>query len=232
MPPLWVRDCVAPGFSDDDWKAWGKCECVRRAIDLGFDGGNWFFGPLDAGPQPVRCRLLKWARCGLWHGSWFRGPRLETAPVVSRDEYVPVLCLAKEASHGLDLSFLTHIFLLEPIRDSALLEQVISRAHRVGATEPVLVNTLMPFEESDDDDHADAAPDAPDAPDAAHRPPPRSPRKKNFICDHCYKSFDVEAEADDHMLTCSRNPASTAFQTSKRFTLNSCYNEIKPPPPF
>ena len=64
---------------------------------------------------------------------------------------------------------------------------------------------------------------------------PASPRKaertKHFICDHCYKSFATNEEADDHMLVCSRNPASDA-RRSARFTLNSCYDEIQPPPPF
>ncbi|KAH8053711.1 hypothetical protein JL722_9185 [Aureococcus anophagefferens] len=186
---------------DATWRRWGKDDCVRRAVDHGFDGGDWYLGPLwdDAGPPrhgPVRCRLLKWARCGNWHGRWFSGPKLDRAPVVVRAEKVPVLCLTREASHGLDLSFLTHIFLLEPIRDSALLEQVISRAHRVGAVAPVLAE-----------------------------------RTKHFICDHCYKSFATNEEADDHMLVCSRNPASDA-RRSARFTLNSCYDEIQPPPPF
>ncbi|KAH8056777.1 hypothetical protein JL721_9895 [Aureococcus anophagefferens] len=211
---------------DATWRRWGKDDCVRRAVDHGFDGGDWYLGPLwdDAGPPrhgPVRCRLLKWARCGNWHGRWFSGPKLDRAPVVVRAEKVPVLCLTREASHGLDLSFLTHIFLLEPIRDSALLEQVISRAHRVGAVAPVLVHTLVPLVKGDG-----AAPPA---------SPPASPRKaertKHFICDHCYKSFATNEEADDHMLVCSRNPASDA-RRSARFTLNSCYDEIQPPPPF
>jgi hypothetical protein len=211
---------------DATWRRWGKDDCVRRAVDHGFDGGDWYLGPLwdDAGPPrhgPVRCRLLKWARCGNWHGRWFSGPKLDRAPVVVRAEKVSVLCLTREASHGLDLSFLTHIFLLEPIRDSALLEQVISRAHRVGAVAPVLVHTLVPLVKGDG-----AAPPA---------SPPASPRKaertKHFICDHCYKSFATNEEADDHMLVCSRNPASDA-RRSARFTLNSCYDEIQPPPPF
>ena len=58
---------------------------------------------------------------------------------------MPILCLTRQASHGLDLSFLTHVVLLEPIRDSALLEQVVSRAHRVGATLSVRVATLQAF---------------------------------------------------------------------------------------
>lgn len=39
-----------------------------------------------------------------------------------------------DGSHGLDLSFVTRIFLLERIKDKALQEQIISRANRMGAT--------------------------------------------------------------------------------------------------
>ena len=94
----------------------------------------------------MRVRLLKWARCGQWHGPrWYRGPKLEAQKVLVEREDVPILCLTRQASHGLDLSFLTHVVLLEPIRDSALLEQVVSRAHRVGATQSVRVATLQAF---------------------------------------------------------------------------------------
>lgn len=46
------------------------------------------------------------------------------------------------AALGLDLSFVTHVFLMEPIWDRSMEEQVISRAHRMGATRPVHVETL------------------------------------------------------------------------------------------
>merc|ERR1711871_1776195 len=75
--------------------------------------------------------LLKWARCGQWHGPrWYRGPKLEAQKVLVEREDVPILCLTRQASHGLDLSFLTHVVLLEPIRDSALLEHAVSRGSR------------------------------------------------------------------------------------------------------
>ena len=53
-----------------------------------------------------------------------------------------LLLLCEDGSHGLDLSFVTHLFLVNAIRDPAKLRQVISRAHRMGATGPVLVQTL------------------------------------------------------------------------------------------
>ena len=44
---------------------------------------------------------------------------------------------------GLDLSFATHIFLLDQLRDPALENQIISRAHRMGAKGPVDVTLLL-----------------------------------------------------------------------------------------
>ena len=43
---------------------------------------------------------------------------------------------------GLDLSFVRHVFLLEPLADAALESQVVSRAHRMGAAAPVHVEVL------------------------------------------------------------------------------------------
>eukprot|EP00249_Psilotum_nudum_P017494 c26350_g1_i1 orf=79-4755(+) len=53
-----------------------------------------------------------------------------------------VLLMDGSAALGLDLSFVTHVFLMEPIWDRSMEEQVVSRAHRMGATRPVLVETL------------------------------------------------------------------------------------------
>ncbi|XP_004308597.1 PREDICTED: F-box protein At3g54460 [Fragaria vesca subsp. vesca] len=53
-----------------------------------------------------------------------------------------VLLMDGSAALGLDLSFVTHVFLMEPIWDRSMEEQVISRAHRMGATRPVHVETL------------------------------------------------------------------------------------------
>ncbi|KAL8144420.1 hypothetical protein V2J09_017452 [Rumex salicifolius] len=53
-----------------------------------------------------------------------------------------VLMMDGTAALGLDLSFVSHVFLMEPIWDKSMEEQVISRAHRMGATRPIHVETL------------------------------------------------------------------------------------------
>lgn len=40
------------------------------------------------------------------------------------------------------VSFVTHLFVVNPIHDEAKREQVISRAHRMGATASVQVQTI------------------------------------------------------------------------------------------
>ncbi|KDP40524.1 hypothetical protein JCGZ_24523 [Jatropha curcas] len=52
------------------------------------------------------------------------------------------LLMDGSAALGLDLSFVSHVFLMEPIWDRSMEEQVISRAHRMGATRPIQVETL------------------------------------------------------------------------------------------
>ena len=194
------------------WDARGSRACYDLAESRDFESADWFFGPLAPGahprPQaPVRCRLDKWAKCGQWHSPrWYKGPKLDRQPIVVARDDVPVLCLTRQASHGLDLSYLTHIALLEPIRDSALLEQVVSRAHRVGAAQSVRVMTLQTFV-------------------AGGEKP-----EKTYICDHCYKSFATNEAADAHMLKCSRNPDAVDVPSWKRYTMSAVFDELKPPP--
>jgi hypothetical protein len=109
------------------------------------DNGNpsgllWRDGRL--GGQAV---VRAWRKCGgnnlstSWHG-----PRvLQQVAWRTEEEDTLVLLLQEEGSTGLDLSFATHIFLLERVQDPALRNQIISRAHRVGATGPVLVQLLQ-----------------------------------------------------------------------------------------
>ncbi|ETL37523.1 hypothetical protein L916_10801, partial [Phytophthora nicotianae] len=59
-----------------------------------------------------------------------------------QDPNVNVLLLTEVGSHGLDLSFVTHIFLMDEIWDKSLEQQVISRAHRMGASQAVVVEQL------------------------------------------------------------------------------------------
>lgn len=56
-----------------------------------------------------------------------------------------VLVMDDTGSVGLDLSFAGAVFLMEPLADAALEQQVVSRAHRMGADpkRPILVETLV-----------------------------------------------------------------------------------------
>ncbi|KAJ8514173.1 hypothetical protein ON010_g18712 [Phytophthora cinnamomi] len=58
------------------------------------------------------------------------------------DASLNVLLLSEMGSHGLDLSFVTHVFLMEQVWDKSLETQVISRAHRMGAEQAVVVEQL------------------------------------------------------------------------------------------
>ena len=53
------------------------------------------------------------------------------------------LLMGKEGSHGLDLSFVTHIILLDELYDKSLERQVVARAYRMGATGQVEVEQLI-----------------------------------------------------------------------------------------
>ncbi|RLN72748.1 hypothetical protein BBJ28_00016670 [Nothophytophthora sp. Chile5] len=68
--------------------------------------------------------------------------RMQELKQFRTDPSLNVLLLSETGSHGLDLSFVTHIFLLEEIWDKSLEQQVISRAHRMGAKQAVVVEQL------------------------------------------------------------------------------------------
>ncbi|ETL90645.1 hypothetical protein L917_10714 [Phytophthora nicotianae] len=68
--------------------------------------------------------------------------RIENLEAFRSSPNVHVLLLSNLGSHGLDLSFVTQIFLLEEIWDKSVEQQVISRAHRMGATHSVVVEQL------------------------------------------------------------------------------------------
>lgn len=93
-----------------------------------------------------------WRNCGgknsstSWHGSRV----LSNIPWTVEEEDASILLLTEDGSTGLDLSFATHIFLLDPIRDPALRNQIVSRAHRMGATGPVQVQLVQVISEEDE----------------------------------------------------------------------------------
>ncbi|KAL0025980.1 hypothetical protein WJX77_010392 [Trebouxia sp. C0004] len=56
---------------------------------------------------------------------------------------VGVLLMDETGSVGLDLSFVSWVFLMEPLADASLQAQVTARAHRMGAAQAVHVETLV-----------------------------------------------------------------------------------------
>uniref|UniRef100_A0A1J3IM21 F-box protein n=1 Tax=Noccaea caerulescens TaxID=107243 RepID=A0A1J3IM21_NOCCA len=68
--------------------------------------------------------------------------KMKSLAMFQQDVDCMALLMDGSAALGLDLSFVTHVFLMEPIWDKSMEEQVISRAHRMGAKRPIYVETL------------------------------------------------------------------------------------------
>ncbi|XP_078446804.1 SNF2 domain-containing protein / helicase domain-containing protein / F-box family protein isoform X2 [Wolffia australiana] len=68
--------------------------------------------------------------------------KMKSLSIFQNDANCMALLMDGSAALGLDLSFVTHVFLMEPIWDRSMEEQVISRAHRMGALRPIHVETL------------------------------------------------------------------------------------------
>ncbi|WCJ39080.1 SNF2 domain-containing protein / helicase domain-containing protein / F-box family protein [Euphorbia peplus] len=68
--------------------------------------------------------------------------KMKSLTTFQHDPTCMALLMDGSAALGLDLSFVSHVFLMEPIWDRSMEEQVISRAHRMGATRPIHVETL------------------------------------------------------------------------------------------
>ena len=99
-----------------------------------------------------QARIIMWKKCG-GRGSWHPDKSryiLERVPWRVEEEDASILLLQEDGSRGLDLSFVTHIYLLERIKDPALQNQIISRAHRMGATGPVHVILLQVVSKEDE----------------------------------------------------------------------------------
>ncbi|KAL3537685.1 hypothetical protein ACH5RR_001051 [Cinchona calisaya] len=68
--------------------------------------------------------------------------KMKSLATFQNDANCMALLMDGSAALGLDLSFVTHVYLMEPIWDKSMEEQVISRAHRMGAVRPIYVETL------------------------------------------------------------------------------------------
>ena len=111
------------------------------------------------GGNKLPAKLRGWAKCGKWCAPqracppcWsLQQPAVPfgSAPILldaawrEKQTQTYILTLREDGSHGLDLSFVTHLFLVNPIDDQARLSQVVARAHRMGATGPVTVEPIV-----------------------------------------------------------------------------------------
>lgn len=62
---------------------------------------------------------------------------------LQNDRMCGVLIMDQTGVVGLDLSFASWVFLMEPLEDISVHQQVVSRAHRMGAKQPVHLETLV-----------------------------------------------------------------------------------------
>jgi hypothetical protein len=69
--------------------------------------------------------------------------RIAALKIFRDDPKISILLLDGVGAVGLDLSFVSHIFLLDPIWDKSLEDQVISRAHRLGAKRSITVEKFI-----------------------------------------------------------------------------------------
>ena len=94
-------------------------------------------------------RIISWQKCGgkPGHSNWHGDKLLKNIPWCVEEEDASILLLEEDGSTGLDLSFATHIFLLDRVKDPSLEKQIISRAWRMGATGPVTVELLQVIDE-------------------------------------------------------------------------------------
>lgn len=215
-------------WGSEQWANYGSEKCIRLAELDNLDGQDWFFGPLPKDEEDrdrFVVRLAKWQPCSRFHNPsrWYKGSLLAHAPLKTVEEDVFVLCLDAKLSHGLDLSFVTHIFLLEPIDDAALLAQVTSRAHRLGATGPVVVETVNVWQEMDSATEKLAQA-------GSFMMQERETRSGTAVCEHCYRSFESLEKAQIHETKCDHNPDSTVLVDP--YHLSSVYREVRPPPPL
>jgi len=224
--------------STETWSGWGSEHCRSLAIRDGHLGADWFFGPLSLSSDDeehqettIFVTLCKWQPCGRFHNPkrWFNGPVFANAPIEIIKQDVFVLCLNAEVSHGLDLSFVTHMYLLEPIEDASLLQQVVSRAHRLGATHPVRVETVNVWQDIDNETknavkeivRIEKGGSVSNILQDEHQ-------TGKSVCQYCCRSFATLAKAEEHEKTnCSQNRNSLVEPGI--FDLATLYREIRPP---
>ena len=92
--------------------------------------------------ETVGYRLVK-KFCGGCVTLFWGAYKLASLRQFTNDDECVVMLLKKDGSHGLDLSFVSHIFFLDEILDLSLKEQIIARAYRLGSKNSVQCEQLI-----------------------------------------------------------------------------------------
>ena len=123
-------------------------------------------------------------------------------------EDVFIMLLDASLATGLDLSFVTHIFL--PIDDAALLEQVTSRTHCFGCTGPVVVETVSFWQGKLAESKAVAKQLA-----ASIVEEEEDNRRTStaIICEHCYLSFEKTEKLRSTSISVNEIPTAPQWWT-------------------
>lgn len=124
------------------------------------------------------------------------------------------------------------MFFLEPIHDAALLEQVVSRANRMGASGPVIVEQIMVWQEgeaagSDDGGGGGGSGGSISTTATTGRSGGSGGGSGSQICDHCYVTFDSHSEANAcTSYLCLHAPHKQSTSETRRL---SCMMPTPPP---
>ncbi|KAF0694898.1 Aste57867_14240 [Aphanomyces stellatus] len=156
---------AAAAATDDDEHIWSSSKglyVLERIQTLLAPPPSSSMPPHYGGPKPTRpikCIVFsdfpehifrirpEFQRAGLRYVSFVTGEanmvkRLQQLQTFRDDSDMHVLFMTEIGAVGLDLSFVTHIFLMDEIWDKSVEQQVIARAHRMGATDSVVVEQL------------------------------------------------------------------------------------------
>ncbi|KAL4420646.1 hypothetical protein ABPG75_010302 [Micractinium tetrahymenae] len=153
---------ITEGFWQPEWQLTQSTKCVyllRRLLEVGAavpPGGS------TSSSRHPSCKTIVYTQ--FWHHlqlveSYLKAHGVPVAVLSSavmrrkddmraqlnKFKHFPacgVLLMDSSGSVGLDLSFASYVFLMEPIPDRAVLEQVVGRAHRMGAKRAVYVEVL------------------------------------------------------------------------------------------
>ncbi|RKP07429.1 P-loop containing nucleoside triphosphate hydrolase protein [Thamnocephalis sphaerospora] len=83
-------------------------------------------------------------RCLLYHTRGMASARSQNITTFNTSDNAWVIIMdTRLAAYGIDLSSASRVFFVAPVWQNAMMRQAIKRAHRIGQTRPVYVETLV-----------------------------------------------------------------------------------------